>query len=132
MGKPLDYNSDIPPATQLARMGQAALRERTKRGLHVGPAPIGYVYRHDPELGPVLEIDPVKGPWVAKVFELKKEGKSIRQILKIMKLLGLRSQQGNSVGISSIHRILNSPIYNGKIAAGGVEWLGVHQSLDKR
>lgn len=106
MHTPTSYND-------LAQMGQYALRQRTYKGLHCGPAPLGYrrVFTEDRVMN--IEPDPETAPLIRQIFKLQREGTSVRAILRQITELGLRSKNGNPLSVSALQHILTSPTYRG-------------------
>jgi hypothetical protein len=118
------------PASYFGSLGQAALRERTRRGLFCGPAPLGYRYKPHPDLGPMLVIDPETGPLVARLRQLHRDGLSVRQVVQKAHEMGLRGQQGKEVGIATVYRLLTLPVYEGLVKTGEAEWIQArHQAI---
>lgn len=116
-------NSD--PSTYLLRafkymMGESELmriRDRTKAGIHqatingyfTGFAPYGYRNARTPEGKPTLEIDPVKGPVIKKIFKLHSQGLNPEAIRKMVQpLFTLKSK-------SAIQEIVRNPVYMGMV-----------------
>jgi len=134
------------------------LSDNTKRGLRqallegrpIGPAPVGYLNidehgkiagnSYDKEKQRLLdsierplsrvEIDPICGPLVVKLFELASTGDyCLRELAMEASTLGLRSKFGNVLGKSSIQNILTNPFYEGILVSKGVEYAGSYLPL---
>lgn len=102
-------------AAYFGRIGQQGLRARLDRGLFCGPCPLGYRYVKHSQLGPVLEIDPVTGPLVTKLFEHHQKGLSMRSVIRKTREMNISGQRGNKLVLSTLQRILTAPVYKGLI-----------------
>jgi site-specific DNA recombinase len=86
---------------------------RLKQGFYPLAAPIGY---EDQGGGRVKTIDPLRGPLVAKAFELYATGNwSLDALQQELNARGLRAKKGHAVTKSGISTILNNPFYIGII-----------------
>ena len=120
-------------AAYFGRIGQQGLRARLERGLFCGPCPLGYRYVKHSELGPVLEIDPKTGPQVSKLFEHHQKGLSMRSVLRKAREMNISGQRGNKLALSTLQRILTTPVYRGLIKnAKGDLVEGIHLPLCPR
>src|SRR6266446_3707949 len=102
---------------------------RLKQGLYPLGAPIGYL---DNGGGKPKTIDPVRGPLIAKAFELYATGQwSFETLGEEMFSRGLRTKAGKRVRRSGLSTILNSPFYIGliRIQKTAETFQGVHEPL---
>jgi len=118
-------------ASDLAGMGQEALRRRTERGLHCGPTPLGYRRVFSEELQTItIEPDPETAPIIVSMLQMKREGYSVRSIQDFAHQQGLRTRRGLKLAISAVQHILNSPIYSGLVRAPEGDLIpGIHAPL---
>ena len=82
------------------------IKQRKAAGEQMHMAPLGYKNGRDKQGRSILVKDPLTYKLVKEAMQLRKRGKSIRQICRIMEAKGLRSQQGKRVGSSSMALIL--------------------------
>jgi len=102
---------------------------RLKQGLYPLPAPIGYLDRGK---GKEKELDPERGPLVAKVFTLYGTGKySLHRLLDEAQTCGLRNREGRSITLNGLSTMLNNPFYTGliRIHRTGETFVGNHKPL---
>ncbi|MDE2166088.1 MAG: recombinase family protein [Alphaproteobacteria bacterium] len=102
---------------------------RLKQGLYPLQAPVGYLDRGG---GVAKAIDPVRGPLIAKAFELYATGQwSLEKLSNEFFTLGLRTNSGARVTRIGFSRILNNPFYAGliRIRKTGELFDGVHAPL---
>jgi site-specific DNA recombinase len=98
------------------------LREKADQGHFPGVAQVGYVNNPTTRR---IDIDPVRGPLMARVFELYASGEYSLKALTVKAYeIGLRHSRGDrKMTKSELHRLLKNPIY-----AGDFRWLGkVHR-----
>ncbi len=88
------------------------LRQKIRRGEWICAAPLGYINNLRTKK---IEIDPVNGPKIKKIFELFLTGEySFAEIRNISISLGLMSRfTGRPLYFSSIQDILRNPLYCG-------------------
>jgi site-specific DNA recombinase len=102
---------------------------RLKQGYYPMPAPIGYL---DAGKAQAKTIDPVNGPLVQRAFELYSTGNhSLLSLSEAMFELGLRTEKGKSLSISSTSQMLHNPFYIGliRIRKTGETFIGKHEPL---
>lgn len=105
------------------------IRGRLEQGLYPWPAPVGYVNNGG---GKVKTIDPVKGPLVAKLFELYGSGEySIRDLVKHAAEIGLTNNASKPLSANSLTLMMKNPFYKGtiRVARSNESFLGVHEAL---
>lgn len=86
---------------------------RLQQGILPNAAPVGYL---NCGAGEPKAIDPVKGPLVAKLFELYAGGGySLRELTGEAARLGLRSRSGGRYSVQQVNNILRNPFYAGLI-----------------
>ena len=94
------------------------LREKAEQGHWPTVAHVGYVNNRETRR---IEVDPVRGPLVAKVFELYATGEySLAALRAKAREIGLTHRLGTRpMTKSELHRMLQNPIYTGDF-----RWLG--------
>jgi len=86
---------------------------RLKQGILPNAASIGYL---DCGKGKPKAIDPIKGPLVARLFEMYATGAyTLRQLTAEAERIGLRSKGGHPLILKVIHGMLRNPFYAGVI-----------------
>lgn len=89
---------------------------KIKKGEWCGNAPIGYLNTEDNNGNKDIEPDPVRSPYIIKMFEMYSTGNySFALIQEEMEKLGLRSKSKNPQPLtkSSVFSVLNNPFYYG-------------------
>jgi site-specific DNA recombinase len=90
------------------------MKNRLDSGRWQWPAPTGY--NSGSKSGPSLVIDPVRGPLIARLFELVATGEhSKASALAAVTALGLRSRKGVPLTQETIRKVLINPLYAGEI-----------------
>ena len=82
-----------------------------------GTPPLGYRVTPDK----YLEIDPVEGPLIIKIFEMYAEGNTYAEIMMHLNELGHKTKRGADFNKNSITRIINNEKYLGKHIWRGIE-----------
>jgi len=113
---------------------QKGMMEKARQGIWPSFAPIGYlnVVRSDGKKA--IEVDPVRGPLVAMLFEKYAAGDmSLSEVARLARESGL-SPRGRSTlyGKASIQQILRNPIYRGDVVWSGKTFQGIHEPLVSR
>jgi site-specific DNA recombinase len=91
-------------------------------GKWIGKAPVGYMNTEDENSRRETIVDPVRSPYVIKMFELYATGNySMRKIKEKMDKVGLRSntKHPRPMAISMINNLLNNPFYYGMMLCKG-------------
>lgn len=110
---------------QLSVKVKEGIQTKLQKGEYPSNAPTGYVNK-DKKIYP----DPQKAPFIKRCYELYATGDySQKDLVKILYKEGFRTEAGNKVRKSVIGRILNDPIYWGKIRRKGVIYDGVHKPI---
>ncbi len=102
---------------------------RLKQGLYPLRAPIGYL---DQGKGKAKIIDPIRGPFVRKAFELYGSGRySLDTLGMELYRLGLRNYNNRPVTRNGLSTILNNSFYIGliQIQKTGESFVGIHKPL---
>ncbi len=97
----------------LGKRVQRALAEHAASGKPTGCAPVGY---KNVNVNGEKRISPDENmaPLVREAFELAATGNySLRKLLAIIAMQGLRSRNGNVMGVSALQNVLTNPIYCG-------------------
>jgi site-specific DNA recombinase len=104
------------------------LREKAEQGHWPGVAHVGYVNNRVTRR---IDIDPVRGPLVARVFELYASGQySLKAVTGKTHEMGLRHWRGDRrMRKSEVHRMLQNPIYTGDFLWMGTRRKGSHAPL---
>lgn len=104
------------------------MREKAEQGHWPTVAHVGY--RNNTETHRI-EIDPVRGPLVAKLFEWYARGDvSLKEVTRLANENGLTHPRAHRpLAKSEIHRILRNPIYAGDFLWKGKRYGGSHQPL---
>lgn len=89
----------------ISAKGKCAMWEKKAQGELMHLAPLGFKNVHENGKS-TMTPDPKTWPLVQTALRLRKEGHAIKDICQTMEKLGLRSQRGNVVGISEMHRVL--------------------------
>src|SRR6266566_69256 len=107
------------------------MREKAEQGHWPSVAPIGYVNNLQTHR---IEIDAVRGPLIARLFELYASEKfSLKALTANAYAIGLTHPRGNRrLYKSEIYRILQNPIYYGEFVWLGKRYQGCHVPLIKR
>lgn len=85
--------------------------EKASRGEHQGGTPYGYNYNKNNKM---LEIDTSKAQIIRMIFDDWNNNMSIRQIVRKLNNLDIKTSKGNKFTDRNIHLILNNPVYIGK------------------
>jgi site-specific DNA recombinase len=104
------------------------LREKAEQGHFPGVAHVGYINNRVTRR---IEVDPLRGPLVAQVFDLYASGRfSLKTLRQKAFEIGLRHSRGDRrMTKSEIHRMLRNPIYTGDFLWLGIRRKGSHQAL---
>ena len=97
--------------------------EKASRGEHQGNPPYGYIYNKNTKM---IEIDPSKAKIVRIIFEDWNNNMSIRQIVRKLNSMEIKTARGYMFVDRNIHIILNNPAYIGKtrftVGGMGRDW----------
>src|SRR6266849_5077525 len=104
------------------------LREKAEQGHWPGVAHVGYVNNRTTRR---IDVDPIRGPLVARVFTLYATGEySLLSLTRTAYEIGLRHWRGDRrMTKSEIHRMLQNPIYTGDFLWMGKRRRGSHEPL---
>jgi site-specific DNA recombinase len=104
------------------------LREKAEQGHWPSVAPVGYVNN---VVTHRIEVDPVRGPFVTRLFELYATGEySLKTITRKAYEIGLRHPRADRrMTKSEIHRMLQRLVYTGEFVWKGTRYAGSHQPL---
>ena len=104
------------------------MREKAEQGHWPTVAHVGYLNNSETRR---IEIDPVRGPLVAQVFEWYARGDvSLKEVTRLAGENGLTHPRAHRrLAKSEIHRILRNPIYAGDFLWKGKRYEGNHQPL---
>jgi ABC-type multidrug transport system fused ATPase/permease subunit len=107
------------------------LREKAEQGHWPTVAPVGYVNNRETHR---IESDPVRGPLVAKVFELYASGDySLSALRRKAQEIGLTHwRRDRPLSKSEVHRMLLNLIYTGEFVWLGKVYQGSHAPLITR
>jgi site-specific DNA recombinase len=104
------------------------LREKAEQGHWPTKAPVGYV---DNLATHRIEVDPVRGPLIATLFDLYASGEySLKALTAKAHTMGLtHPRSGRRMMKAEIHRILQNHIYTGDFRWLGKLYHGSHEAL---
>ncbi len=104
------------------------MREKAEQGHWPTVAHVGYLNNSETHR---IEVDPVRGPLVAKLFEWYARGDvSLKEVARLADENGLTHPRAHRrLAKSEIHRILRNPIYAGDFLWKGKRYQGNHQPL---
>src|SRR6185436_5729050 len=105
---------------------------RLRQGVYPLPAPIGYL---DTGKGQAKAVDPERAPLVTWAFERYASGiVGLRDLLKEVRVRGLRPRSGKPLSLSGLSVMLNNPFYTGliHIRRTGESFEGKHLPLVTR
>jgi site-specific DNA recombinase len=104
------------------------MREKAEQGHWPTVAHVGYLNNSETRR---IEVDPVRGPLVAQVFEWYARGDvSLKEVTRLAGENGLTHPRAHRrLAKSEIHRILRNPIYAGDFLWKGKRYEGSHQPL---
>ena len=107
------------------------MREKAEQGHWPTIAHIGYRNNLQTKR---IEIDPERGPLVAKLFEWYASGNfSLKMLTTKAQSVGLTNpRRGRRITKSEIHRLLHNPIYYGEFDWKGTRYQGLHEPLISR
>jgi DNA invertase Pin-like site-specific DNA recombinase len=107
------------------------MREKAAQGHWPTVAPVGYQNNLETKR---IEVDPSRGPLVAKLFEWYAAGDaSLKELTARAFSAGLtHPRSGRKMTKSEIHRILHNPLYHGEFLWTGNRHRGVHEPLISR
>jgi DNA invertase Pin-like site-specific DNA recombinase len=107
------------------------LLEKAEQGHWPTRAPVGYV---DNLATHRIEVDPARGPLIAKLFEWYATGDySLKALTAKAHAAGLtHPRSGRRMMKAEIHRILQNPIYSGDFRWHGRLFRGSHEPLMSR
>lgn len=104
----------------------AELSEKVKRGLtenalkglwNGGNVPFGYVINRERK----LDIDPISAPIVKEIFQLCYDGKTIKEIYKILNERNVLRSNGKPLLYNAVRYILTNRIYIGEYNYSGIK-----------
>ena len=105
------------------------MKERLRQGIYPFRAPIGYL---NTGAGKPKTIDPLRGPLVRHAFELYDRGDhGLVELRDELDRLGLLSQAGGRVSLSTVAAMMRNPFYSGMISVRqwGETFRGAHEPL---
>ena len=89
----------------ISLLGKEEMWKRKAQGETMHLAPLGYRNVHVNGRS-LIEPEPATWSLVQEARALRRQGRSIREICRIMATKGLRSRRGNSLGPSSMFRLI--------------------------
>lgn len=107
------------------------LREKAEQGIWPGPAPFGYINVARGDGKRIIEVDPVRGPFAKRMFDLYVTGRySINDLVKEANKAGMVSwKTKRPLHVSAIHLMLKNPLYKGEYKWLGTWIQGSHQRI---
>jgi hypothetical protein len=110
----------------LGSLAEEAMLEKVLHGMPSGRIPLGYVRSLSKD---GIEIDILKAPCIMEAFEKVAHGASLRETLAHVTRLGLTSNTGKPLHLSSLQSMLKNPFYCGLIRYKGGFFQGAHDPL---
>jgi site-specific DNA recombinase len=118
----------------LSEEASKGMLEKATQGIWPSKAPLGYLNLPGPHGKKIIDVDPVMGPLVSKLFGWYATGNfSLREITEKASEVGLRaSRSGGPVTVSRVHAMLHNRLYTGEFQWKGRTYLGTHVPLVTR
>ena len=114
-------------SNDISRKTKMGMQEKAEQGIYPSIVPFGYINN---KASKVIELDETRAPYIKRTFELFATGNySLRMIVNILFNEGFRGKKDNKVGLSIIHKILNSIFYSGYFMWKGKLFKGSHPSI---
>ena len=115
----------------LSEETRKGMLEKAEQGIWPSCAPLGYDNVEGPSGKRIIEIDPIAGPLIVKLFEWYATGRySLREIGLKAREHGLAFRRsGQPVTNSTVHKILRNRIYTGEFDWKGKRYVGSHEPL---
>ncbi|HEY5268426.1 MAG TPA: recombinase family protein [Candidatus Saccharimonadales bacterium] len=137
------------PATDLFRLGigvalskyySDSIKDNVQRrfsqmlhdGLWIGYACVGYKNIHKGSITkPIkdIELDPLRAPFIIKIYELRSTGMPYSAIVKLVNSEGMTSKSGKIMTKSNVERILHNPFYYGFMQYNGKQYAHKYPTL---
>lgn len=106
------------------------MRQKARTGGWPHRPPRGYQTVTDVTGRREIQIDPVEGPLVLKLFELYASGQwSLRPLAVEMARRGLRTASGHQLASGHLRALLSNPFYQGRIVWSDLDVAGQHPAL---
>ena len=107
-----------------------SLEHKRCNGEWSGPAPLGYLNKRKEDGRSDIALDPIRGPIIQRIFQEYVTGAyTITEMTKKAKQWGLRSQKGNHLTKSVIHRMLKQSFYHGEMVIKGEKHVHCYERL---
>ncbi|MFT4053841.1 MAG: recombinase family protein [Novosphingobium sp.] len=115
----------------LSEEATKGMREKARQGLWPSYAPLGYRNVVGTNGRKIVEIDPVTGPLVARLFEWFASGAySLSSVTERARLIGLRGRhRGKPLGSAAVRHVLRNRFYTGSFDWAGETFVGSHETL---
>ncbi len=105
-------------------------RQKAKSGIKAcGNAPIGYKWKHEGVLKPVVVTDDEKAPIIKEIFKYYLKTNSLLQVQRYLKKQGYKTQQGKDFSTMAIRNILTNRFYIGEVKHSDIIIKGQHDPL---
>ena len=108
--------------------------EKARQGIWPSRAPLGYRNVQRPDGKRIIEPDPDLAPHVTRLFEWYASGEySLQALTKKARLEGMAFRKtGKPLPRTTLHTILQNPLYIGEFEWDGVRYDGIHTALVSR
>ena len=118
----------------LSEETKKGMLEKARQGIWPSRAPLGYRNVQRPDGKRVIEPDPDVAPLVVRIFEWYATGEySLKQLTKKAKDAGMVFRKSRKpLPRTTIHTILQNPLYKGQFEWDGVLYDGIHEALVTR
>ena len=118
----------------LSEETKKGMLQKARQGIWPSRAPLGYRNVQRPDGKRVIEADPDVAPLVARIFEWYATGEySLKSLTKKAKDAGMVFRKSRKpLPRTTIHTILQNPLYKGQFEWDGVLYDGIHEALVTR
>ena len=114
----------------LSEETKKGMLEKAEQGIYPSFAPLGYINVQCDDKR-FVQPDPALAPVIRQLFEWYATGNySLLDMARKANSEGLNYRKtGNTVGKSTVHKILTNPIYHGEFDWAGKHYRGIHEPL---
>ncbi len=108
--------------------------EKARQGMWPSFAPLGYLNVEGPSLKRIMVRDPKLAPIIARMYQLYATGRySLKQIAAVARADGFAYRKsGDTVPVSTVHKILRNRIYSGDFDFDGKTYTGTYEPIVSR
>ena len=114
----------------LGEEASKGMLEKARTGIWPSSAPLGYLNAHGSDGKRTIIPDPTMAPLIRKAFEEYAKGTmSVKTLAKTLRDEGLRTKHGHTIALSTLHKILENPVYAGWFFWRGERYAATFQPL---